>query len=90
MPAAPASDPARRNVTEIVRFTSMPIIAEASVSWETARIAFPCFVERTNQERPTRSGITMINTEALLQEYDDVADVDRIRARDEVRHACGS
>ena len=69
MPAAPASDPARRNVTEIVRFTSMPIIAEASVSWETARIALPCFVERTNQERPTRSGITMISTDALLHEY---------------------
>ena len=51
MPAAPASEPASRNVTEIVRLTSMPIIAEASVSWATARIALPCFVERTNQER---------------------------------------
>ena len=56
-------------MTEIVRFTSMPIIAEASVSWATARIALPCFVERTNQERTMRSGITMISTEALLHEY---------------------
>ena len=37
------------NVTEIVRFTLIPIIADASVSWATARIAFPCFVSRTNQ-----------------------------------------
>ena len=33
-----------KNVIEIVRLTLMPIIAEASVSWETARIALPCFV----------------------------------------------
>ena len=51
MPAAPASAPARRNVTEIVRLTSMPIIAEASVSCATARIALPGFVVRTNQVR---------------------------------------
>jgi hypothetical protein len=43
-PATAASAPAMKNVTEIVRFTLIPIIAEASVSWETARIAFPCLV----------------------------------------------
>ena len=68
IPAAPASEPASRNVTEIVRFTSIPIIAEASVSCDTARIAFPCFVELTNHERTTSSGIVMISTEALLHE----------------------
>ncbi|HET8811703.1 MAG TPA: hypothetical protein VFM67_03830 [Gaiella sp.] len=46
-------------MTEIVRFTLMPIIAEASVSWETARIAFPCRVYPTNQLSTTRAG-TMI------------------------------
>ncbi len=30
-----------RNVNEIVRLTSMPIIAAASRSWAVARIAFP-------------------------------------------------
>ena len=68
MPAAPASAPASRNVTEIVRFTSMPIIADASVSWAVARIAFPCFVELTNHESTSSSGITMISTDALLHE----------------------
>ena len=43
-PAAPASAPATRNVNEIVRLTSMPIIAAASLSWAVARIAFPRFV----------------------------------------------
>ena len=58
-PATAASDPARKKVTEIVRLTSMPIIADASVSWATARIAFPCRVELTNQLRTTSVG-TMI------------------------------
>ena len=80
IPAAPASEPASRNVTEIVRLTSMPIIAEASVSCETARIAFPCFVERTNQESTTSSGIDDDQHRRLVPEYVTLADVDHVRA----------
>ena len=40
----------------------MPIIAEASVSWATARIALPCRVERTNQVRTRSTGTTIRNT----------------------------
>ena len=68
MPAAPASAPASRNVTEIVRLTSIPIIAEASVSCATARIAFPCFVDRTNHDSTISTGTTMISTAALFHE----------------------
>ncbi len=42
---------------EIVRLTSIPIIAEASVSWATARIALPCLVEVTNQVRIASAGM---------------------------------
>ena len=42
-PEAPARMPARRNVMEIVRLTLMPTIAAASLSWATARIAFPAW-----------------------------------------------
>ena len=55
-------------MTEIVRFTSMPIIAEASVSWATARIAFPCFVDVTNQESSARTGSVITTTASLFQE----------------------
>ena len=51
-----------KNVTEIVRFTSMPIIAEASLSWATARIALPCLVDRTNHVSTRSTGTTMRNT----------------------------
>ena len=43
-PEAPARMPARRKVMEIVRLTLIPTIAAASLSWATARIAFPCLV----------------------------------------------
>src|SRR5215208_4570741 len=67
--ADPASAPAIANVIEIVRLTLMPIIAEASVSWATARIAFPCFVERTNQVSRISTGIVITSAASLFQEY---------------------
>ena len=33
------------------------------------RMAFPCFVDLTNQDRTTSIGITMKSTEAFCQEY---------------------
>ena len=57
------------NATEIVRFTLIPIIAEASVSCATARIAFPCFVELTNQLSRIRTGIVIRSAESLFHEY---------------------
>ena len=68
-----------KNVTEIVRLTLIPIIADASVSWATARIAFPCRVERTNQVRTRSTGMTIRNTASLFHWIDDAADVDRHR-----------
>ena len=55
-------------MNEIVRFTLIPIIADASVSCETARIAFPCFVERTNQLSRIRTGIVIRSAESLFHE----------------------
>jgi len=66
MPAAPARAPASANATEIVRFTLIPIIADASVSWETARIAFPWRVERTNHVSTTSTGTTVEKTATLF------------------------
>ncbi len=40
------------NVSEIVRFTLMPMIAAACLSCAVARIALPCLVLDTNQLRP--------------------------------------
>jgi len=51
-----ASAPARTNVNEIVRLTSMPMIAAASGSCEVARIDFPWRVDRTSQESRTSTG----------------------------------
>ena len=68
MPAAPARAPAIANATEIVRFTLIPIIADASVSCATARIAFPCFVDRTNQLSMIRTGIVIKSAESLFHE----------------------
>ena len=45
-----------RNVNVIVLLTLIPIIAAASLSWATARIAFPCFVFWTSQTSGTASG----------------------------------
>src|SRR3954471_19892005 len=46
----------RRKATEIVRLTFIPIIAAASLSCATARIALPCLVFRMKYERPISSG----------------------------------
>ena len=55
-PAAPARPPAMRNVNEIVRLTSMPIIAAASLSCAVARIALPCRVYWTSHTSSTSTG----------------------------------
>ena len=60
--------PAIANVIEIVRLTSMPIIAAASLSWATARIAFPCFVDVTNQVRSASTGSVITTIASLFQE----------------------
>jgi hypothetical protein len=44
-------------------------MAAASRSWETARIAFPCRVDVTNQVRRTSTGRVMRITENLFQGY---------------------
>ena len=85
-PATAASAPAMKNVTEIVRLTLIPIIAEASGSWATARIALPWRVERTNHVRTTRTGIDDQEDGQLVPREDHAADVEGLRARDEVRH----
>ena len=51
-----------RNVNEIVRLTSIPIIAAASLSWAVARIALPWRVYRTSQTRPSRTGTVTTRT----------------------------
>ena len=56
-------------MTEIVRFTSIPIIADASRSCATARIALPCFVCRTNQVRSRSSGTTIRIAASLFHWY---------------------
>ena len=50
----------------MVRLTLIPIMAAASVSCATARIAFPCRVERTNHVSTRRTGITIRNTPILF------------------------
>ena len=55
-PPTPASAPAMRNVNEIVRLTSMPIIAAASLSWAVARIALPCRVYWTSHTSTISTG----------------------------------
>ena len=61
-------------MTEIVRFTLMPIIAEASVSCATARIAFPCFVELTNQESSASTGSVISDDRELVPGVADAGD----------------
>ena len=56
-------------MTEIVRLTSIPIIADASRSWATARIALPCFVCRTNQVRSRSSGTTIMIAVSFFHVY---------------------
>ena len=46
----------------IVRLTSIPIIAAASLSWATARIAFPGFVFCTSQTSAISVGIVTTKT----------------------------
>ena len=50
-PAAPASAEPMKNVPAITRSMSIPIIAAASRSNETARIARPSCVQRTSTMR---------------------------------------
>ncbi len=50
------------NVKEIVRLTSIPIIAAASRSCAVARIALPCRVYCTSHIRSSRTGIVMTTT----------------------------
>ena len=83
-PATAASDPARKKVTEIVRLTLMPIIADASVSWATARIAFPCRVELTNQLSATSVGHDDRERDDELPAESDRADRERRALRDEL------
>ena len=64
----PASAPASANVNEIVRFTSMPMIAAASGSCDVARIAFPCFVVFTSQLSSTSTGAVTSTTKNWSQE----------------------
>ena len=49
------------NVNEIVRLTSMPIIAAASRSCAVARIALPCRVRCTSHINASNTG-TVIRT----------------------------
>ena len=56
-PAAPARAEPRKNVTEITRSTSIPIIAAASRSNDVARIAFPTLVRATIKVRTIISAI---------------------------------
>jgi hypothetical protein len=49
-----------KNVDEITRSTSMPIIDAASRSNDVARIAFPIFVRATSSVRTTISAIVEI------------------------------
>ena len=71
------------NVNEIVRLTLMPIIAAASWSWAVARIALPCFVERTSQVRIEEHGDGDQDDHELVPAHRDVADRER-RARVEI------
>ena len=64
----------------------MPIIAEASVSWATARIALPCFVEVTNQESSASTGSVISDDRELVPGVADPGDLEGLRAGDEVRH----
>ena len=52
-PAAPASAEPTKKVVAMTRSGSMPIIAAASRSNETARIAFPNRVQRTSARSAT-------------------------------------
>ena len=45
----------------------MPIIAAASLSWATARIAFPCLVLWTSQTRQISVGIVTTKTISWFQ-----------------------
>jgi len=70
IPPTAASDPPSANVIEIVRFTLIPIIAEASRSWAVARIAFPCLVDLTIQVRMSSTGMVTRMTVSLFQAID--------------------
>ena len=61
-PAAPASAEPMKNVPAITRSMSMPIIAAASRSNETARIALPSCVQRTSASRATISTTALTMT----------------------------
>ena len=49
-------------MNEIVRLTLMPIIAAASLSWATARIALPDLVRCTSQTSASSVGIVTTKT----------------------------
>ena len=62
-----------RNVNEIVRLTSMPIIAAASLSCAVARIALPCRVlDEPHEQDEHRHGHE--HDEQPVPRVDDVAD----------------
>src|ERR687896_2520220 len=66
--AAAASEPAMAKVMEIVRLTLIPIIAAASGSWATARIALPWRVYVTNHVSSASTGSVMTTIASLFQE----------------------
>jgi hypothetical protein len=56
-----------RKVNEIVRLTSMPIIAAASLSCAVARIALPCLVYWTSHMSSTSTGTVTSTTKRRSQ-----------------------
>ena len=72
-------------MTEIVRLTLIPIIADASVSWATARIAFPWRVELTNQLRTASAGTMIARAITSFHVKRDVTDRRRRRPAESAR-----
>ena len=56
MPAAPARAPPIKKAMAMTRSTLIPIMAAASRSCATARMALPSRVERTNQMQGSQHG----------------------------------